>query len=68
MFNNGTFLGEIATQLRDTNVDVRLGHFFYQRVSLILVRGNVISVLGSMLDENGFWDGDCSLYDFSAEA
>jgi len=49
-----SIIGELSRQLRDHTAEPRAGDYLLQRLSLIIARSNAVSVLGSLIDDNGY--------------
>ena len=48
------FLGDLKVRLNHSSDDVRAGDYFFQRLSLILVRMNASCVMGTMISDDGY--------------
>ena len=48
------FIKDLCQRLRDATGDKKAGNYFLQRISLELMRGNSASIMGSMLQDDGY--------------
>jgi len=48
------FVTDLCGRLRELSGDKRAGTYFLQRLSLELVRGNSLSVMGTMIGDDGY--------------
>jgi hypothetical protein len=48
------FIEDLCNRLRETTGDSRVGSFFLQRLSLAIIRGNAIAIMGAFTSEDGF--------------